>query len=348
MSKPKLLMLHDNLAKPAMDMLRNRFHIEICKTSYVESIPTAQDIIDCIPGSFGLFCSSSVIISEDVLKAAGPNFKVIGAMSVGYDHIDLSLLKKYGIRLGNTLGVPTEAIAELTIGLLIATARRFQETNRELKTGGWKRWTPDWFLGLGLAKSTVGIIGYGNIGASVAEKLGCFKISELLYYSRSEKPAAKALGGKLVSVDELVKRSDYIIIAIALNKDTEFIMNRDRIFSMKPTAVLVNIGRGKLVDQDALTEALQQKRISGAGLDVMTPEPLPLDDPLMKLDNCILLPHIGSSTFETRASMAVLTAKNILAVLDNIPMPNEWQHCIMEKCLVKHDGVHFYVNFSIH
>ncbi|XP_050443256.1 glyoxylate reductase/hydroxypyruvate reductase-like [Adelges cooleyi] len=323
MSKPKLLMLHDNFAKPAMDMLRNRFNIEICKTSYGK-MPTTQDIIDCIPGSFGLFCSSvTVKISEDILKAAGPNFKVIGTMSVGYDHIDLSLIKKYGVRLGNTPGVLTEAVAELTIGLLIATTRRFQETNCELKTGGWKRWTPDWFLGSGLEKSTVGIIGYGNIGASVAEKLGCFKISELLYYSRSEKPAAKALGGKLVSVDELVKRSDYIIIAIALNKDTEFIMNRDRIFSMKPTAVLVNIGRGKLVDQDALTEALQQKRIRGAGLDVMTPEPLPLDDPLMKLDNCFLLPHIGSSTFETEASMAVLTAKNILAVLDNTRMPNE-------------------------
>ncbi|XP_050443203.1 glyoxylate reductase/hydroxypyruvate reductase-like [Adelges cooleyi] len=323
MPKPKLLMLRDNFSKSAMDMLSQRFYIEVCKTSYVKNVPTTQDVIDCIPGSFGLFCYSAVKITEEVFKAAGPNFKVIGTMSVGYDHVDLSLLKKYKVRLGNTPEVVTEAVAELAVGLLIATTRRFYEVKREVKNGGWKSWSPNWFLGSGLAGSTVGIIGYGNIGASVAEKLSCFKISELLYYSRSEKPAAKSLGGKLVSVDELVKLSDYIIITIALNKDTEFIMNRDRIFSMKPTALLVNVGRGKLVDQDALTEALQRKFIRGAGLDVMTPEPLPLDNPLMKLDNCLLLPHVGSSTVETEASMAILTAKNILAVLDNTPMPNE-------------------------
>lgn len=323
MSKPKILLLRDNFPKKAIDLLRTRCDLEVCKSSNEDGFTTMQDIVDCIPGKFAMFCFSGIPINEQILKAAGPSFKVVGTMSVGYDHVDLTSMKKFGVRLGNTPGVLTETVAEIAVGLIIATTRRFFESNRELKTGGWKEWSPGWMCGKGIKNSVVGIIGCGSIGTSIAEKLSKFKVAQLLYTSRTEKPAVKAIGGQLVTVDELMKSSDFVVVAAALNDETKFIVNSKRIATMKSSAILVNIGRGQLIDQDALVKALQEKRIRGAGLDVMTPEPLPLDHPLMSLDNVFLLPHVGSSTDETEEEMAVMTAQNILAVLDGNPMPNE-------------------------
>ncbi|XP_001950021.4 glyoxylate reductase/hydroxypyruvate reductase [Acyrthosiphon pisum] len=240
-------------------------------------------------------------------------------MSVGYDHIDITSMKKYGVRLGNTPGILVETVAEIAVGLVIATTRRFFEANREVKTGGWQEWVPGWMCGRSIKGSVVGIIGCGSIGTSIAEKLINFKLSQLLYTSRSEKPAVKALGGQLVTVDELMERSDFVVVAAALNEDTKFIVSRERIATMKSNAILVNIGRGQLVDQDALVEALREKRIRGAGLDVMTPEPLPLDHPLMGLDNFLLLPHIGTSTFEMEEEMAMMTTLEYIGCVGRMP-----------------------------
>lgn len=296
----------------------------MCKSRKEDGSLTTQDIVDSVPGKFAIISSyPGIPINEQILKAAGPSLKVVSTFSVGYDHIDLTLMKKYGVRLGNTPDVVTEPVAEIAVGLVIATTRRFFEANRELKTGGWKEWTPGWMCGRTIKGSIVGILGCGRIGTSIAEKLINFKVSQLLYTSRSEKPEVKALGGQLVTVDELMERSDFVVVAAALNDDTKFIVNRERIATMKANAILVNIGRGQLVDQDALVEALKEKRIRGAGLDVMTPEPLPLDHPLMSLDNVLLLPHIGTTTYETEEEMAIMTVQNILAVVDGRPMPNE-------------------------
>ncbi|XP_060870334.1 glyoxylate reductase/hydroxypyruvate reductase-like [Metopolophium dirhodum] len=326
MSRPKVLVVMKLVPEIAIDLLRKRFDVEVCDFRPV----TRAEIMKKVPGKFAIFCSAFNKIDEELIKTAGPSLKVVGTISVGYDHVDLTAMKKYGVRLGNTPHVLTEAVAETTVGLLIATTRRFFEANHALKTGGWKDVTSvvwlNWMCGRGIRNSVVGIVGCGNIGTSIARKLKTFSISQLLYTSRTEKPAVKALGGKLVTIDELVEQSDFIILSIALNEDTKFIINRERIAKMKSHAVLVNIGRGGLIDQDALIEALQENRIGGAGLDVMTPEPLPLDSPLMKMDNVVLLPHIGSASIETRTEMAILTAKNIIAVLDNTAMPNEVQY----------------------
>lgn len=322
-SKPKVLVVRDGFAKKAIDLLRTRCDVEVAKCSNKDGVITTQDIVDCAPGKFSIFCYPRVPITEQVLKAAGPSLKVVGTTSVGYDHVDLISMKKYGVRLGNTPGILTETVAEIAVGLIIATTRRFFEANRAVKTGGWQEWVPGWMCGRSLKGSVVGILGCGSIGTSIAEKLIHFKLSQLLYTSRSEKPAVKALGGQLVTVDELMERSDFVVVAAALNEETKFIVSRERIATMKSNAILVNIGRGQLVDQDALVEALREKRIRGAGLDVMTPEPLPLNHPLNGLDNVLLLPHIGTSTSEMEEEMAVMTAQNILAVLDGSPMPNE-------------------------
>uniref|UniRef100_A0A2S2NTP1 Glyoxylate reductase/hydroxypyruvate reductase n=1 Tax=Schizaphis graminum TaxID=13262 RepID=A0A2S2NTP1_SCHGA len=323
-SKPTVLLLRNDYPQKAVDLLRTRCNVEVCKSSKNDGRIIAEDVLKCVQGKFSIFCHNSrILINEQVLKAAGPSLKVIGTMSVGYDHIDLTSMKKYGVRLGNTPGILTESVAEIAVGLIIATTRRFFEANRELKTGGWKEWIPGWMCGRSIKGSVVGILGCGRIGTSIAEKLVNFKVSQLLYTSRNEKPDVKALGGQLVTVDELMERSDFVVVATALNDETKFIVNRERIATMKSNAILVNIGRGQLIDQDALVEALKEKRIRGAGLDVMTPEPLPLDHPLMGLDNVLLLPHIGTSTLELEEEMAVMTAQNILAVLDGCPMPNE-------------------------
>ncbi|XP_026816284.1 glyoxylate reductase/hydroxypyruvate reductase-like isoform X1 [Rhopalosiphum maidis] len=323
-SKPTVLLLRNDYPQKAVDLLRTRCNVEMCKSSKKDGRIIAEDVLECVQGKFSIFCHNSrILINEQVLKAAGPSLKVIGTMSVGYDHIDLTSMKKYGVRLGNTPGILTESVAEIAVGLIIATTRRFSEANRELKTGGWKEWIPGRMCGRSIKGSVVGILGCGRIGTSIAEKLVNFKVSQLLYTSRNEKPDVKALGGQLVTVDELMERSDFVVVAAALNDETKFIVNRERIATMKSNAILVNISRGQLIDQDALVEALKEKRIRGAGLDVMTPEPLPLDHPLIGLDNVLLLPHIGTSTLELEEEMAVMTAQNILAVLDGCPMPNE-------------------------
>ncbi|KAL4089500.1 hypothetical protein QTP88_024526 [Uroleucon formosanum] len=321
MSRPKVLIAMKFIPEIAIDLLRKRFDVEVCDSIQV----TRAEIMKKVPGKFAIFCSPLNKIDEELIKTAGPSLKVVGTFSVGYDHVDLNAMKKYGIRLGYTSDISTEAVAETTVGLLIATTRRFFEANHAVKTGGWKEVTFIWTCGRGIKNSVVGIVGCGNIGTSIAKKLKTFEISQLLYTSRTEKPAVKALGGKLVAIDELVEQSDFIILSATLTEDTKFIINKERIAKMKSHAVLVNIGRGELIDQDALIEALQEKRIGGAGLDVMTPEPLPLDSPLMKMDNVVLLPHIGSASIETRTEMAILTAKNIIAVLDNTTMPKEVQ-----------------------
>ncbi|CAH1736953.1 unnamed protein product [Aphis gossypii] len=321
MSRPKVFVAMRHVPELAMDLLHKRFDVELCDSVQA----TRAEILQKIPGKFGIFCSPVNKIDEELIKTAGPSLKVVGTISVGYDHVDLAAMKKYGVRLGYTPDILTETVAETTVGLLISTTRRFFEANHALKTGEWKYLTPVWMCGRSIRNSVVGIVGCGNIGTSIAKKLNTFEISQLLYTSRTEKPAVKALGGKLVTIDELVEQSDFIILSVALNEDTKFIINEERLAKMKSHAVLVNIGRGGLIDQDALIKALQENRIGGAGLDVMTPEPLPLDSPLIKMNNVVLLPHIGSASIETRTEMAITTAKNIIAVLDNTPMPNEVQ-----------------------
>ncbi|KAL5242527.1 hypothetical protein ACI65C_009937 [Semiaphis heraclei] len=281
---------------------------------------TYQDLLDNIPGIFGLIISGNNIpVDEHLVKTAGPSLKVVSSTSMGYECVDTNALKKRGIVLGNTVHATTDRVAELTVGLLITTARNILDANKQLKSGKFPT-----SLGTGLTNSVVGIIGCGNIGVAVSKMLSGFKLSELLYTSRKPKLEMECLGGQLVSIDDLVRRSDYIILATVLVPETMYIINKDRLALMKPKTVIINVGRGKLINQDDLTDALRTKRIRGAGLDVTTPEPLPLDHPLMTMDNVVILPHIaGRNTIEAAMEKAQLTIDNIFAVFKNQPMPCE-------------------------
>lgn len=276
-----------------------------------------------IPGVNAIFCTLSDKINKEILDAAGPELKVVATISVGFDHIDVAECKKRGVKIGYTPNVLTDATAELTMALLLSTSRRLPEAQHEARTGGWVSWAPTWMTGPGLAGSTVGIVGFGRIGQAVARRVQSFGTSKILYFNRSEKQEAKEIGAIKVSFDELLSQSDFVICCAPLVPETNEIFNKSAFEKMKRSAVFINTSRGGTVNQDALIEALQNNTIWAAGLDVTTPEPLPLDSPLFKLKNCVVLPHIGSATIQTRNTMSELSANNILTALNGTNMPAE-------------------------
>ncbi|GBP78621.1 hypothetical protein EVAR_80631_1 [Eumeta japonica] len=283
-----------------------------------------NEFLKGVTGVNGIFCALTDKIDKELLDAAGESLKVVATISVGYDHIDVAECKKRNIRIGYTPDVLTNATAELTMALLLSTSRRLPEAQHEAKTGGWVAWAPTWMTGPGLAGATVGIVGFGRIGQAVARRVKSFNTAHILYYNRSERPEAIETGAIKTSFEELLSRSDFVICCAALVPDTKEIFNKAAFEKMKKTAVFVNTSRGGTVDQNALIEALQTNTIRAAGLDVTTPEPLPLDSPLFKLKNCVVLPHIGSASIEARNTMSELTANNILAALKGtINMPAE-------------------------
>ncbi|XP_028029268.1 glyoxylate reductase/hydroxypyruvate reductase [Bombyx mandarina] len=285
-------------------------------------VPRAE-LLKEVAGVNGIYCSLTDKIDTELLDAAGPSLKVVATISVGHDHIDVAECKKRGVRIGYTPDVLTDATAELTLALLLATSRRVPEAIYEAKTGGWVSWAPTWMTGPGLAGATVGIVGFGRIGQAVARRVKAFNTERIIYFNRSHRPEEKETGAVKVSFDELLTQSNFVICCAALVPETKEIFNKEAFEKMKNTAIFVNTSRGGTVDQDALIEALKTNKIRAAGLDVTSPEPLPLDNPLFKLSNCVVLPHIGSATIEARNTMSELTARNILAALHGTDMPAE-------------------------
>ncbi|XP_048360371.1 glyoxylate reductase/hydroxypyruvate reductase [Sphaerodactylus townsendi] len=229
----------------------------------------------------------------------------------------------WGIRVGYTPDILTDATAELTVALLLATSRRLPESVEEVKNGGWTTWKPLWMCGYGLSGSTVGIVGLGRIGQAVARRLKPFGVKRFLYSGRHPKTEAAEFGAEFVPVAKLAEQSDFVIVTCSLAPETQGMCNRDFFCKMKKTAVFINTSRGAVVNQDDLYHALVKGHIAAAGLDVTTPEPLPPAHPLLSLKNCVILPHIGSATYATRNSMSVLAANNLMAGLKGESMPSE-------------------------
>ncbi|ODM92128.1 Glyoxylate reductase/hydroxypyruvate reductase, partial [Orchesella cincta] len=272
--------------------------------------------------SDALFCLITDKIDKELLDAAGPSLKVIGTMSVGHDHIDVPEVKKRGIQVGFTPNVLTNATAETTVAVLLAASRRMFEAREELLNGGWAKsaWGPEYLCGQELTGSTVGIYGMGRIGQAVMKRLKAFDVAKFLYSGRTPKPELEK-EASFVDFDTLCKNSDFVIVTCSLTPETKEIFNERAFSLMKPNCVFVNTSRGGTVDQEALMKALKSNQIFSAGLDVMTPEPLPTDHELTKIRNCVVVPHIGSATFKARTDMATITAKNIIAALEGTPMP---------------------------
>ncbi|KAJ3332679.1 hypothetical protein HDU76_013427 [Blyttiomyces sp. JEL0837] len=262
-------------------------------------------------------------IDEQVLKEAGPQLKVISTMSVGYDHINLQACRNVrpGLKIGITPDVLTDCTAELTVGLLLATARRFPEAMKAVTNGEWGIWQPTWLCGMGISQKTIGIIGLGRIGIAVAERLKPFKPSKIQYTSPRRKTQDIEGIEYISDLNEFLASSDIVIITCQLSDETRWLINEKTLGMMKRDAILINTARGGIVKQDDLYNALKNNIIRAAGLDVTDPEPIPSNHPLTTLPNCLILPHIGSATMETREAMASLAVDNVIAGVLGGKMP---------------------------
>jgi glyoxylate reductase len=254
--------------------------------------------------------------------AAGTRLRVVANMAVGYDNVDVPAATARGILVTNTPGVLTETTADMAWALLLAAARRVAEGDRLTRTGGWKAWHPSFLLGRDVHGATLGIVGLGQIGLAVARRARGFDM-RLLYHSRTRRPEAESeLGLGFVELEQLLKESDFVSLHVFLSPQTRHLIGERELALMKPTAVLVNTTRGPVVDQRALYRALKEGRIAAAGLDVAEEEPVPLDDPLLTLDNVTITPHVGSASVATRGKMAAMAVENVLAALRGEQPPN--------------------------
>jgi len=313
-----VFVIRPDFAPSAMVMLKEK-----CDVTWYEKTDTIsrEELLKRVAGQHGVFLFR-FSVDKEFLDAAGDQLKVVGSMSVGHEHIDVEECKRRNVIVGYTPDILTDAVAEMTVAILLAAARRILEGVGHVRGGTWGvKWSPFWMCGRGLANSTVGIVGLGRIGEAILKRLKPFNVQRFLYSGRSEKPSGKALGAEFVSLDQLVRESDFVIAVCALTEETRGMFDKTVFGKMKPTAMLVNVGRGGLVDQDALYEALRSGQIGAAALDVTTPEPLPKDHPLNTLDNCLIMPHVGSADEQTRIGMGELTARNILAALEGKELP---------------------------
>jgi glyoxylate reductase len=247
--------------------------------------------------------------------------RVLSNFGVGVDHIDVSAAARRGIPVGNTPGILDGATADMAFALLLAVGRRLVEGDRHARGPDFVRYDPSYILGREVHGSTLGILGMGRIGAQVARRARAFDMT-VLYHNRQRRPAVEeALGARYLSRDELLAVADYVLLTVPLTAQTQHLIGRAELARMKPTAALINVARGAVVDTDALTEALAARRIWAAALDVTDPEPLPRDHPLLRLDNVIITPHLGSATEQTRRRMAEVSVDNLLAGLAGLPLP---------------------------
>ena len=284
--------------------------------------PARQELLERVVGVDGLVSLITDRIDAEVLDAAGAQLKVVSQMAVGVDNVDVAACAARGIPLGNTPGVLTETTADMAWALILASARRVVEAAEYVKAGQWKTWTPTQMAGVDVFGSTLGVIGFGAIGQAVARRAQGFGM-RVLCWNRTPRPeAAAALGAELRSFEDVLAESDFISINVALTDDTRGLIDADALRRMRPGAILVNTARGPIVDEDALVTALGEGWIGGAGLDVTAVEPLPMDSPLLQMDNVIVLPHIGSASLATRGKMADIAVANLRAGLAGEPLPH--------------------------
>jgi gluconate 2-dehydrogenase len=261
-------------------------------------------------------------IDEELLQHA-PHLKVVSNLSVGYNNMDLAAMKSHGVIGTNTPGVLDETVADLIFGLILGTARRVTELDQYVKQGKWQRGDDEMLYGLDVHHATLGIIGMGRIGEAVARRAKLGFQMNVQYFNRNRKPEVEArLDIAYQPMTNLLRTSDFIVLMVPLTEETTHLIGSEQFLSMKPTVIFINASRGKTVDEKALIEALNNKQIHAAGLDVFDREPVDTSNPLLQMANVIALPHIGSATAQTRFDMAMLAAKNLVSALRGEIPPN--------------------------
>lgn len=286
--------------------------------------PPRDELLRAIEGCDGVLALLTDRVDDEFLDHAGPGLKVVSNYAVGFDNVDVAACTARGIPVGNTPGVLTETTADLAFTLLMAAARRVAEGDRYVRAGRWKTWGPMLLLGPDVHGGTLGIVGFGRIGQALARRARGFGMT-ILYHdvARVDRSIEAELGATFAPLDRLLATSDFVSLHVNLSEQTRGLMNAERLAWMKPTAILVNTSRGPVVDQPALAAALRDGVIAGAALDVTDPEPMAADDPLLSLENCLVVPHIASASRATRGKMAAMAAANLLAGVrgERLPTP---------------------------
>ena len=281
--------------------------------------PPYEVILEKVSQLSGLVCLLTDRIDARLMDA-GSSLKVISNMAVGFDNIDIAAASARGIPVGNTPDVLTETTADFAFALLMAVARRIPEAKQYIHAGKWRTWHPTVLSGQDIYGATLGIVGFGRIGRALARRASGFNMRVLVDTLEPEAEVSEA-GGEKVRLDELLRESDYVSLHVPLTEDTKHLISKDELAAMKPTSVLINTSRGGVIDQAALYEALSDGVILAAGLDVTEPEPIALDDLLLTLDNCLVMPHIASASVATRRKMAEMAVDNLIAGLRGQPLP---------------------------
>ena len=300
-----------NILKPHCDLVINQ---KMAPLRYPE-------LLSKVKGKDAILCFLNDKIDKHIMDAAGSSLKVISTFSTGYEHIDVSVAKRRGIRIGYTGDILTETTADIAIGLMLCLGRRLVEADKYLRKGKWKYgWNPDLMIGRDLHHKTLGVIGLGKIGSAICRRAIGFGM-KILFTKRNFDPnniKKDELFDKLeyCNLKSIVSESDYIVISCTLNKDSYHLIDYEKIKMMKKNTYLINISRGKIIKERDLIRGLKERLIAGAGLDVFEDEPIQNNNPLIKMQNVVLLPHIGSASVDTRNMMSEIAASNIINVLE--------------------------------
>jgi glyoxylate reductase len=314
MTETPLVIMTHTLPETWFAPLQGKCRLEIGPQDATYLTPELETLL---PQAEGLFCLLTIPVREALLAKA-PRLRVVSNMAVGFDNIDVAACTRRCIPVGNTPGVLTEGTADLTMALLLAVTRNITSASQDAKEGLWKTWSPAGWLGADLNGATLGIVGMGKIGQAVVQRARGFGMN-IVYTDEIERPALLA---QRLPLENLLKSSDFVSLHVPLTPQTRYLINQKTIGMMRKNAYLINAARGPIVDTNALYQALKQGQIAGAALDVTDPEPLPADHPLYSLRNCLIVPHIGSATLNTRKRMAELACENLLAGLEGRRLPN--------------------------
>jgi glyoxylate reductase len=302
------------ILEPALSMLLKECNVVL---NNKDRPPSRKEILKNIRNKDGILCMLSDKIDAEVMAAAGPKLKVISSYSTGVDHIDVDEATKRGIHVTFTSNILAEATADLTFALILALARKIIEANEFTKRKQWKvGWMPNLLLGTEVYGMTLGIIGLGRIGTAVARRAKGFNM-KIIYHNRSTRNSQieSELKAEYVDINYILEQSDFLSIHTTLNNDSFHLLDESKFRKMKKTACIINTARGQIINEPDLIKAIKNNWIAGAGLDVYEKEPLSNSNPLLKMKNVIVLPHIGSATYQTRSKMSEVAVQNLLNIL---------------------------------
>jgi glyoxylate reductase len=305
--KPKVLITRTILAE-ALEYLKDKTDYEIGTS---DTTLAKQEIIAKVCDKEGLLAQLMDTIDKEVMDAA-PRLKIVANCAVGYNNIDIEYARTKGILVTNTPGVLTETTADLTWALILAVSRKIPQADFFIRQKKFKGWAIDLFLGKDVYRKRLGIIGMGRIGKAVALRAQAFQMEILYNDPKKLTPEEESqYNAKFSSLDNLLSSSDIVTLHTTLTPETHHLISAEKIGILKEDAILINVSRGPIIDEAAMTEALAKKKIWGAGLDVYEREP-EIQEKLLALDNIVLLPHIGSASYETRLKMSMMAAKNLV------------------------------------